>query len=944
MHSATPTLHSLNVTYSLPRPHHFRSKIQRIASEHALASAFADSQSHLPRFRNFLKQGDALIRRYHRAGGSGLRVVNCRAILIDVMLEHLFAAATQASLNDTQPDLEPPALLALGGYGRSEMCPLSDVDIMFVYPQKPKSPAFPDFQAKLNDRVLYTLWDLNLKVGHATRSVKEALAEAEAEVQSKNAMMEARLITGSQRLYKDFSQLYERFIARDNKRAYLQERLEDQQQRRQRFHDSVFLQEPDIKNGVGGLRDYQNILWMARLRFGARDLSELVRLQLLRASELAALTNAYDFLLRTRNELHFQSKRATDTLNIDQQPKVAWNLGYRHHAVFERVERFMRDYYSAAKSIFQLSVYLEQRISTEARTSISFAAVIESRRHAASKPLDGFHIVGPNLICDSPFVFKKDPVRLIRVFRHLQTHSVSLDFDIQRLIVENLDLIDDKLRASPEANRAFRSILQTKGAVFPALNLMNSTGVLQRFIPEWNRLHCLVQHEFYHRYTADEHTLNTIRHLDAIFSGSDVNITQKYRDALEATEIPALLYLALLLHDIGKGTAIENHAQIGASLAAPICERLGLPENVRRRVLFLITHHLEMARFWQRFDIDDPQTPQSFAQIVEDPDNLRYLFALTFCDAKGTTEQLWNSFKDTLHFQLFSATMKTFSSSPKKMRDAAAIDRPAVEALLPNVPSDEIDAHFNLLPERYFNYHSEADVALHIRMIHALLKTIASADSLGALVPVVEWQDDLNLGFTVVNIVTWDRAGLFYKLAGAFSLAGLSILSSKAMSRSDHITIDTFYVVQPGGGIVTDQSKFEKFQSILNDTLLHNRNLLEALDKRAAAKSSSLLQRTTTLPTAIPPKVEIYHELSLRRTIIEIEANDEIGLLYRLTHAIFSHGYDITFARISTERNVAVDTFYIEPVPPKESSDPTNLVNLRADLLKIVEAAAPATN
>ncbi|MFP4540345.1 MAG: [protein-PII] uridylyltransferase, partial [Opitutales bacterium] len=821
-----------------------------------------------------------------------------------------------------------------------ELCPFSDIDLMFLYPDRARGAEFAAEQAYLNDSLLYPLWDLGLKVGHGTRTPKDAITEARAEVQSKNAMLEARVLCGDPSLAKRFNRQFQRFIRKENARLYIEERLEDQIKRRGKFDHKVFLQEPDIKNGVGGLRDYQNILWIVRLKLGQISPEVLLDERLLRADEQAAFRAAYDFLLRVRNELHFGSKRATDVLDLEKQPQIAANLGWGDEDIFIRVERFMRAYYRAAKRIYETSTYLEERLLRDARTTISFAAVIESRRRGARSVRSDVFEIGPfGLTADHPRVFREDPVRLIRVFRIRQQLRTRFSLELTRLVTSELDLIDDALRQSPEANRALRSILQARGEVADTMRAMHRTGVLSRFLPEWGELECLVQHEYYHRYTADEHTLTTLDQLDFIFQGSDPAVFGNYRDAIERTDLPGLLYLVLLLHDIGKGRGVSGHAEAGAEMAQAILARMGVAPSVRERILFLIRGHLEMARFWQHYDIDDARTIRKFARWVEDAEKLRYLYVLTFCDARATAQQLWNSYKDALHTQLFRASLDELGESAEIRYEM--ISKSAIAEKVPDLSEDEIEAHYNLLPERYFVYSDAEEVALHLRMVNGLLRTIAEADSLGSLVPVVEWREDLDLGLMVVHVVTWDRAGLFFKLAGAFSVAGLSIVSSRALTRADHITIDTFYVSGPDGGIVRDAKVRETFQEALESVLLHNRDLLPMIEERAAQhRRRAYLQTDERLRAPLPSGVDVYHELSLRRTIIEVQATDQIGLLYRLARAIFVSGFDISFARIATERNVAVDTFYIEPIDRSKESNTEDLLELRRALTEIVEKAS----
>lgn len=920
---------------TVPKPDQFRARLLKQADETGLAELRGKPSENLPRYKAFLTRGTKIVARYHRRGGGGRRVALSRSILLDVLIERLHALALSHWRRETGKPPVPCALLALGGYGREELCPFSDIDIMFLYPSRgARGKDTAAFQRSVSDTILYMLWDLGLKVGHSTRTEHEAMDEAKADIQTKNALLESRRVCGDEGLAARFDRAYNRFIDRDNARAYIEERLKDQRIRRERFGNTIFLQEPDLKNGIGGLRDYQNILWMARLKLNTRDLSTLVKRGILSKNEQRALNEAHEFLLRARNELHVQSKRPTDLLNLEKQPRVAWGLGYRDRDIFRRVEIFMRDYYRHAHLVNRLSNYMEERLAFEANGRVTFRAVVESRRRP--NEIDGFIIDRGQISFASERVFARDPMRLLRVFRHAQQFKVDIHFELIRLMERNLGLIDEAMVHSEEAARCFRSILQSRGEVYPALKQMNTTGVLSRIVPEWRDLHCLVQHEYYHRYTADEHTLETIRQLDDIFGGQEPLLTTKYREAIEETQLPALLYLVLLLHDIGKGRAIANHADSGAEIAEPILERLKLPMELRPRVTRLIRQHLEMARFWQHFDIDDPRTTSAFAEAVGDPENLRYLYVLTFCDARGTSAGLWNSYKDTLHTQLFAATRSHMGESPANMPRLEMTSKESILTQVPDLSKEEVEAHFNLLPERYFIHNNEEEIILHLRMVHDLLETIATAESLGSLSPVVEWRDDVNLGLSVVHVVTWDRAGLFYKLAGAFSVAGLSIVSSKALTRADHITIDTFYVSEPGGGVVREAKARELFRSHLEDALLHNHDLLPQIQEQAERHGKpKFLRKDEHLKANLESTVEVYHELSLRRTIIEIQATDGIGLLYKLARAIHDHGFDITFARISTEKDVAVDTFYIEPVD-KNQSDANNLVALREALSGIV--------
>ena len=925
------------------------------ASERLLFVGEVSVADRLAVCKEFLKTETAALRAQHEAGASGLAIAHGRAATIDALLSHLFdyAIGAYARAHGTLPT--PVALVALGGYGRGELSPWSDIDVMFLFPTKTKPAVAKPLQQHLTSEILYILWDCGLKVGHSTRTIDEAFIEARREIQSKTALLEARLIAGSPQLYDTFSQAYRSFYTSEDPKGYIGARLDDQANRREKYGNSVFNQEPDIKNSVGGLRDYQNAVWMARVKLGITTIDELATQNYVRADDLLAFRQAYDFLLRVRNELHFASSRATDTMNLDVQPRIAQSLGYTEPEMLPRVEHFMQDYYRAAQTIFRVSKLVEDRLALSigrggARTG-SIRDFLRAGRFQRTQRLDGFVVRGRELAAENPDVFAADPVRLIRVFRHSQQLEATIGFHLAQLIRESLPLLTPAVAHSTDASVCFRAILAEAGAVHPTLVKMHELGVLGRFIPEFDALTCLVQHEYYHRYTADVHTLNAIRELDRVF-GEAEPITLKYREALHETSDPTLLYLTLLLHDIGKAESIRGHSESGVRLAGPLLERFGVSPDDRAIVDFTIKNHLAMARFWQKRDVDDPQTAIAFAELVGDPERLRHLYVHTFCDARGTAADLWNSYKDTLHTTLFRSTLE-------RLKHGAALDashqdrkkmtqQELIAKSIAGVSADEINAHFGLLPDRYFVHTDAAEIALHIQMVNRLFHSITAADSVGSLRPIIEWKDDLNRSLTIVNVVTWDRAGLFYKLAGAFSVAGLSILGAKVISRTDHIAIDTFYVVEPGRGVVQSATAQEKFAKTIEEALVANKDLypdIVAQAKKIAATRYLSPTSGEALHSSFPPTAEVYHELSMHRTIVEIQARDQIGLLYRLAKTISDHNFDITFARIGTERGVAIDTFYIESANHEPVDNPERLHALRDafnEIIALPAAAAPA--
>lgn len=898
-----------------------------------------------PAYKRYIELENQMLERLHRKSNSGLEVCQARAAMADVVIENLFLAALDLYTVKHGKIPCKVAILATGGYGRRELNPHSDIDIMFLYPEKVKSKNFALFQQMIAEETLYPLWDFGWKIGHASRNSAEAIQEAKNEIKTKNALLESRFLCGSRSLCTRMQTRFFDYLDQVNSSAYIQQRLVDEQIRHNKSGNTVYLQEPEIKNGVGGLRDYQNILWMANLKFGYSSFEEINEAKLLRRHLCDEMEAAYDFLLRTRTELHLQNRRATDKLDLAQQPAIAAGLGYQQTDIFERVEAFMKDYYTAARTIFQTCEVLKQRLALSNENDPRSAAKIpsDSYKTGASqqlKRIDGLILQDKMLLPEKKSVFTDDPLRLIRVFRLMQQFGATLHPDLKFRISRSLPLIDHSLINHPSAAKSFYSILRNSGEVYPILELMHESGVLGRYLPEFGQLTCKVQHEYYHRYTADEHTLRTIKQLDKIFQ-RETSIHAAYEKELRKNDDPLLLYLILLLHDIGKAEGAKGHDVNGVRIAQPILTRFNINEEQQEQILFIIRHHLQMTRTWQRFDLDDPKTARLFAELVEDTQTLRFLYVHTYCDARGTAPTLWNDYKETMHRTLFERTLEQLENSDtveqKRKERKTLLHQKISENLSPYLNKNEISAHFDLLPERYFVSASVGEIAMHLSMVNRMLDQNQKAQTIETLMPIIDWKDDTDLNMTVVNVVTWDRAGLFYKLAGALTLAGVNIVSARVFSREDHISIDTFYIMDPEGGIVAKTDSQKIFRAHIEESLMYGKRLTGEIERLEATTNKNHLQADKILDAPFPTRVEVYHEALLNRTIIEVETKDRIGLLYWIARQIYANKFDITFARIVTERSVAMDTFYIEKINTLESISDKELSNLSESIKSITK-------
>ena len=903
----------------------------RRTRQHAkLRLTFHSGQSgkeRIEQMKEFLRLEKEMLLRYHQKGDSGLRLTRARSVILDVLIQNLFAYAMDVA-KESMAKTKPMCMLATGGYGRGELSPHSDIDLMFLYPRTSMGKSLDDLKETMTREILYPLWDTGLKVGHASREVKEALLESQKDIRNKNSMLDARYLCGDRKIAEKFIDKFHKFCRKNNPAQYLKELLTHQEQRRLEKGSTVFLQAPDVKNGVGGLRDYQGILWMTKAKFEKHGLPGLIRKKFLTKEEAQSLEDAYSFLLRVRNELHFKSKRPVDILHLEKQPEVALGLGYEEEDIFRRVELFMGDYYSRARTINQLSGILEQRLvhaTTGSTSSISFKKVIKAYQSPPQQNVDGFDLNGEELSSPNLQVFDEDPERLIRLFRHSQRLSAKLSPDLRSLVRNRLALIDSSLINSTSANVTFRSILQEIGNVSPTLCEMHELGVLGRFVPEFGRLTCKVQHDLYHRFTADIHVLHCITTLDEIFQGKK-KASKHYLQALRKNEVPGLLYLILFLHDLGKDQGPKGHCERGVEIAVNMMDRLGVADEMRDRILFVIRNHLEMVRYANKFDLEDPEVIDSFAQFVEGEQRLRFLYVHTFCDANATAPDLWNSHKEELHTQLFTNTLSVLEGK-RARKDPNTLKDAYKDLKVEGVTQEEVLEHLEQVPIRYFSHTGKEEVTLHVDMIHRYLESGTENP-----IPVINWRNDLRRSLTVVDIVTRDRNSLFEKLTGAFSIAGLNILGARAVTRKDGLAIDVFYVEDQNGGVVDDIKVREhcenSIRSFLSDQALPDQLISE---KRKKADRTRRFSSEDKLGEKIPSQVDVYRDVSLNRTIVEVRAPDQVGLLHLIAKTISKCGFGIQFARIATEQGIATDIFNIEP-QSKEDFSPSRFLELREDL------------
>ncbi|HSJ01367.1 MAG: [protein-PII] uridylyltransferase [Verrucomicrobium sp.] len=885
-------------------------------------------------FKRFRKVEEARLRMLHRAGGGGVEICRMRSDLIDAVLKHLWHEMLLAA----PPELLAKtkiSLVATGGYGRRQMNPGSDVDVLFLLAGN--SAQSPPGLAQLVSSLLTMLWDSGFKVGDSsTRSVGETIKQANSDNQVKTALIEARLVAGEDAPFAELESRYDKECMDGRDLEFLMMRQKDLAERHAKHEETASVQEPNVKNGCGGLRDYHNALWMSYAKFRTIDLREIVKREEFPASSLKDMERAYDFILRVRTEMHYIEKRESDVLTLRLQGIVATNLGYRQKKILNRIEVFMRDYYMHSSNMLHRSNELMDRYHLQAVENEKPSLVARLLRKSVPKveKFDGFISKNERLYAEHPKIFIEDPPRLMRLFVHTQLRHLRLSPELFHLVQQSWSLINITFRYNKAVRESFEAILSQKGDVARVLRQMHRVGFLGRYMPEFGALTCLVQHEFFHRYTADEHTLRTIDMLDEL-AGTPQKGTEFYQKLFREMQEPFILYLALILHDSGRAQNTSTHTDASAELANRVCRRLQIKGSRRRLLMFLVDHHLTLYRTATTKNLDDPKVVSEFATIMRNKQNLDALLIMTLSDSKGTSDKSWNSWKESLITHLYHNTVR-YLNDPSDF--ISSITAPLeelqgeVRKKLDTYYEREIAAHFQHMPRSYFNFRSPDTIAFHIGAFRDFFQKVAKGATDDSLLPTLTWVEHPEQGCSEVIVVCWDRHLLLARIAGALAAQNINILSADLYQRSDDVVLDVFRVCRTDFTPVTnDRTKarvktsvegaFEAGVFDFSQAIAENRRSLKGLEDVAAE---------------VPQRVYINNDLTSEYNVIEIQALDRIGLLYEIFMAIGKLGLNICHARINTEKGVALDAIYIQDKAEQKVTDKEVLKTLQTQLEEAV--------
>ena len=864
--------------------------------------------------REFLPRAREEVRSLHGSGASGLVVVAAYTDAIDQLVRFLYGNATLHFQVRNPLITQRCAVLAQGGYGRGELNPYSDIDLLVLYPWK-----VTPYVETIADAILYPLWDAGLQVGHALRNVRESARWAARDFKAKTAILDARYLCGDESVFAEFDLAMREHVWSANQADFVKDKVAESMERHQRAGDSIYLLQPQLKDGKGGLRDLHTALWMAKVRFRVRTMRDLVACNVLSEDEVGELEQAVDFLFWVRNGMHLLADSHQDLLTFELQEQLATQMGFGDGP--KGREAFMRAYYRQATTANRVSEAVLRRCVRSAEPFRGRLSVRTIR--------DGMRVVRGELAVAGRSLFEREPTALVDVFLQAQRHEVPLADGTRDVIRQSAELLAP-VRDDPRATRAFRSILRARRGVFDTVSAMHELGVLAVLVPEFAHLECLISHDPFHVYTVDHHTLLALREIERLRNGEFEDVLPHLTEVVRELPQPELLMMGMLFHDIGKGWA-DNHPARGARMWQEVGARLGLHEDETAATEFLVREHLTMSHLAQHRDIHDDRLVIDFCRSCGSVENLQRLYVLTYADMRGVAPGVWNNWRGMLVTELYVRAREFFERGEFVPEDRAArADRvrarvraaavgpagPTVEHLLATMP----DSYFLSTPEEMLPDHAEL-----------VARLVNENGAEGAVV--MHRVDFPELGYLELAIATRDRRGLFAMITGVLAADGLNILAARIATSGDGIALDAFRLSRPSDEAIDDE-RIERLATTLRD-VLRGQIGVEQLVQRSARP---WLRRRRARPIATT--IEIDNDVSDAYTVLDVTTGDRVGLLFTITNCLYQQRVRIHLAKVTTMVTQALDAFYVTDLEGRKLEDPARLEQIRSALLQALEPPA----
>ena len=860
--------------------------------------------------------------------GSGRRCAQGLSFFQDVLIRLIYDFTVDHMYSAFVPsDAESMCVIATGGYGRGLLAPKSDIDLLFLLPYKQTA-----WGESVVEYILYLLWDLGFKVGHATRTVDQCLALAKSDMTIRTALLDSRLIFGDDGVFTVLEKRYRRDVVRGTGREFIEAKLGERDDRHKRSGASRYEVEPNIKEGKGGLRDLHTLHWLIKYLSGMEPGQAAIDRGLLSPSEAQTFRRCVDFLWTVRCHLHFLTNRPEERLSFEVQRELAARLGYtRNRPGLRAVERFMKHYFLVAKDVGDLMntvcAALEVQQLKTTPTLNRLLAPLNWRDRRQLRRRTDFRIDNGRIDVLDDQVFVRDPVNLIRLFTRAEEFNVPFHPNAIRLVRSSLRLINEKLRHDPEANRIFIELLTSPQGPEEALRRMNEVGVLGRFVPEFGRVVSMMQFNMYHHYTVDEHLIRTVGHIKKIEQGEAVTDLPLSTGIIKTIQNRRALYVAAFLHDIGKGRA-EDHSVVGARVARKLCPRFGLSAAETETVVWLIAQHLTMSNVAQSRDISDPKTIADFAAIVQSPERLKLLLLLTVVDIRAVGPGVWNGWKGqllrTLYYETEPAVAGGHSTASYRERTERAKDtlRTALFDWSPGDVERFIDRHYDDFwlktdPSR------QADHARLIRRVEQAGETFAT-----------EIRADAFQAVTELTVLAPNHPRLLAIFAGACAAAGANIVGAHISTTRDGLALDTFRLQREFDSDADERRRAERIAATIGKLLKGQSHLRALMQQKREIKGRARAFR-------VEPEIIINNTQSDKQTVLEVSGLDRPGLLFDLTNAISDLNLDIASAHITTFGEKAVDVFYVTDLTGNKIRGEQRQTTIRKRLLAALSDGPP---
>ena len=815
------------------------------------------------------------------------KAISSYAFLTDCLVTSAWKFATEIQFPSHNPtEAEKLSIISVGGYGRREMAPFSDVDLLFLTPYK-----MTPWSENVIETVLYLLWDLKLKVGHSSRSIKDCLRLGSEDYTIRTAMLEHRFVCGDINLASQLNDKLWKNLFSGTAKDFISAKLKERENRHEK-HGQRYMVEPNVKEGKGGLRDLQSLYWIAKYVYQTQNISDLVDLNVFRSDEYLQFEQAEEFLWAVRCQMHHLADRAIEQLSFDLQVEVASAMGYHDSRDQRAVEIFMQDYFRHATRVGDLTrIFLTSLEAVHAKDEPLLERIFKRK-----PKIDNDYIVIHNrLAIKSEKEFLTNPINLLKLFSEALRTGLLIHPNAMRLVSANLTMVNNEFRASTEAQQIFLELLLKHGNPERALRRMNELGFLAKFIPEFEPIVAMMQFNMYHSYTVDEHTIQCLKTLAQIEKGELVEELPIASSILKDGVNRKVIYIALLLHDIGKGRS-DDHSILGAKIAKQVSPRLGLNKQETETVEWLVRYHLLMSDMAQKRDISDPRTVRDFAKAVQSVKRLNLLTVLTVCDVRSVGPDTWNNWKATLIRQLYAETKAILEQGAEalnrenRMTEAKKALREKLSEWDNKDIKIETGRHY---PPYWQGFQVDAQFAF------AKLLRNLRADEIK-----IELTPDTDRDATRICFALSDHPGIFSRLAGALALVGANVVDARSYTSKDGFATAAFWI-QDGDGSPYNQARFSRLRRMIEKTLSGEVITREAIKERDKFKKREKAFKVPTSITFDNEGSEIY-------TIIEVDTRDRPGLLFDLTRTLANMNVYIASAVIATYGEQVVDSFYVK--------------------------------